>query len=167
MKNTTKVDNTDYEGFGERLALFIEDRKKTAFAKKIGTTPWMVTKYLKHGAIPAGDTLHKISVQIGKSMEWLMTGMGKDTTIAIPQDILDILEGKHESLKRDLILYAQKLKEREAEIEEQREIKATLDELKQQLGPKKETEKNSHSQTGDPEETDADLGGPETGTWGF
>jgi len=91
----------------------------------------------------------------------------QDAAISIPQDILDILNCDNDTLKRDLISYAQKLRERKDEIEERKEIKATLDELKQQLSPKKEAGKNPNSQTGDPDETDADLGDPETGAWGF
>jgi len=51
----------------------VGEREKALFAKKIGVSPWMISKYLA-GTLPNSQILLRISRITGRSMEWFLTG---------------------------------------------------------------------------------------------
>ena len=63
--------------------MFVGEREKTTFAKKISVSPWMVSKYLS-GTIPSSEILLRISRITGHSMEWFLTGEDTKEPLADP-----------------------------------------------------------------------------------
>jgi len=130
-----------------------------------------------YGRVAEWDQLIKIANAASKSIEWLLTGEEKEVVDSsekqisphINPDVLEILECDDDDIKSDLISYAKRLKERNAEREERRAMKVLLEELAKihRKDTTNEAPKNSDSRIGDQEETDADPGDPETGMWGF
>jgi transcriptional regulator with XRE-family HTH domain len=68
-----KSNKVDTQGFADRLSQFVGENDRASFAKKIGVSAWMVTKYLT-GTVPGSDILLEISRTVNRSMEWLLTG---------------------------------------------------------------------------------------------
>ncbi len=129
-----------------------------------------------YGRVAEWDQLIKIANASSMSIEWLLTGKEKENTDSterqkayshIHSDVLDILDCDDEDLKSDLISYAKRLKERKAEREERRAMKALLEEMAAKQRDDTEKKKISNSPTDDPESTDDNLGGPEMGVWRF
>jgi hypothetical protein len=124
----------------------------------------------------AWSMLFELCEKQGWSFDWLLTGKekeninsteGHNTSSNIHPDVLEILECDDEDLKSDMISYAKRLKERKAEREERRAMKALLEEMAAKQRDDAEKKKISNSPTDDPESTVDDLGGPEMGVWRF
>ncbi len=139
-----------------------------------------VTRFFQDGMINS-ENVFKIFNTLGLICESEKQQSSEPIPV-IHQEVREIFESKNEALIKSLIAHVQYLKSQAVLLNQQKEdieeIKSLLqkgagikpDERPQtehKTAPKNEVKKNSHSQTGGPDETDADLGGPETGTWGF
>jgi transcriptional regulator with XRE-family HTH domain len=153
--------------FGERLKQLRRSAKLTQpeLAQKAGVSKGQVSLLENEDRKIFQDSFIKILSALGVTEEEFFsyfinviaeTDIHNKVNLSIPQDILDILNCDNETLKLDLILHAQKLKEMKAKLE-------AMTAKQQQLSPQNKAPKNSDSQTGDQDENDADL----VGTWGF
>ena len=100
-KGRKKPNKEISEGFASRLKIFVKDREMASFGAKIGASGEMISQYLE-GAIPRADILLKISKEVNKSMEWLLTGEENKNKISDwPNDIKEACEIVHKIMTSD------------------------------------------------------------------
>jgi len=168
--------------FGKRLKQLRKYAKMTQpeLAEKAGISKGQVSLLENEDRKIFQESFNKILTALGVSEEEFFAPFfiskenleiknRDEATSSIPKEIIDILTCDNETLKRELISYAQKLEERRAEIEERKEMKELLEELATEKRNRIDNteKKTSDFPTADPERIDDELDGPEMGVWRF
>jgi len=80
LRESAKVNMTNFDGFSERLKIAIKGESSYGFAKKCGFSESLIRKYLSGASAPGLEKAVIIAEAAGVSLDWLATGKGETGT---------------------------------------------------------------------------------------